>query len=40
MVEKPICSEQILLQFGIIAMLLVAILYVGLGFAPDLPPSE
>jgi hypothetical protein len=33
-------GDTTIVLIGIVAMLLTAVLYVGLGFAPDLSPSE
>jgi hypothetical protein len=38
--QEPSYSGTTMMQIGIAAMLLVAVLYVGLGFAPDLGPTE
>lgn len=40
MADKPSYSDQTVMLIGIATMLLAAVLYVWLGFAPDLPPSE
>lgn len=40
MEKKSSYSEQTVMLIGIAAMLLATILYVGFGFAPDLPSSE
>lgn len=40
MEKKPSYSDQTVVLIGISAMLLAAVIYIGLGFAPDLPHSE
>ena len=38
--KAPHVDEATLLLMGVVAMLLACILYIKLGFAPDISPSE